>query len=1857
MDKMKSSQINLMKKIKRSTIATIKSSSDSLRDFLNELLAPVKDINDPETIEWCRWLMAGGLTPEEFANEVKQYDNATTCGLVWTANFVAYRCRTCGISPCMSLCAECFQRGNHEGHDFNMFRSQAGGACDCGDTYVMKESGFCGRHGPQAQAEKPNAPDDLMCLPNAIMPRLIFRLIQHMRENCNSPATVTADADAFLNMFHDFSAMGTAMRRVMTRAITDPQVYKDLTEWSHPSADPELSDTMLSTTQSYQHALKSLLNPEPPEELKDCPSLQEQLVHKTFLEELMFWTVKFEFPQKVVCLLLNMLPDPDYKEPLTRAFVLHYSRIPMMLERSRSPDTLSNRVVHVSVQLFSNESLALKMTTELNLLHVMVVSLKYMMSKILIPNTLHDPEKNFHEVVDCGQQVMKEHCYWPLVSDLNNVLSHRPVAFKFMSDDNLLDMWFVFLSMFQGMNVNQRELCQHVEFEPTTYYAAFSAELEASAYPMWSLVSHLKDESTLHLTKNVLKGCIAALQEWFDAINFTQPVMNDYTQISFHLPLHRYLAVLISQAVKCQGVSLKEILPPPDVLNLAYQHPLMLQVAFYEILNGMWVRNGVQIRGQMMTYIQCNFCNSMVDADLYLLQICATQIEPEKFLSSVIEMFRVTDALSIAPYKNPTTACFEYEFEPAMLESCLTFLATLIDMRANLGVSEAWVSKLEIVTLLCMGDKTHSQLIELMPERSGTGHIRDFDIMLSEVADYRAPSNMQQGMYAPKPQVWEELYDPIHVLLRAVQKRDFQTSIDRFTEYVQQTKKLKPGSGNVWPPFKPPAPCGDPYEDPSKLLQSRIFHAIIFCVLYKAVDRRNVSEHVLALAIYLLEIAILSSPPCCESELCQTECCDRYDVTDTDLTSFYEQDWLSHNLRTVIHSLVFMHEPENNSDCIEMESELDSNDNSHENTEGAVVPGSHFRALVLTPEGEESNTVRSLPVPPIDLPSTSQESNSQLVPVNPSTSAITPRDTGNEVVPVTRPRSLECKKYNKLKRSKALEMEVSQNASGQLASSTSQSSMGKDKGKYGADGGLVTHVSMQVNESIISLLLKLHAQLSGTPDSYVPGQQTAEGLLDSRIGDGPFFIAKVLDRIASLDERCRDYIKETKEALWPKRAEEDGMETKAREAKEREERRRRAKERQQKLIEEFASKQKQFMEKAMETEENCECMEWNDENAAQIKSEYDCVICNQTTPSTQEKPMGLVVLVQASSVLGHKRKSNTEEVLPTSDEEKKVLLREDSLASDFDKRVEELNREFDANSWLLSINVGWDNGVHVQTCGHHLHMDCLKAYLQSLSQQRQQALAVDRGEYACPLCRRLANSVLPLVPELGEVSSVSRSRPLNLANQIGTITNLLKNCVYAPRSSNLTEAMDKSMEDIMNCTYMRFKHKIDSPSPYRFLLFVSSIARTNLEIEIVQKGGSFLTKSNESALIPKRSCIVPLLHVLAIHGRIINQWPIWQTWQQLSELPLEEAETQIANIQKEVPLLLRDPVALLIQFLLFLPLNLDQSYFSCIVKCLYNLLYFQVLSQISVNMTESERESWRDPTTESSSDIKSVDAGLRFVINQLASSSLYVDSGNSSTTSEGNSYSNKQAIEAKVQSLCLPYLRIASLLRHHLFNEEIPEIRSEETEFVRLVYYLELVSEGMNWSKFNAAVALCFPKPGLQAPRTWFRELSTYIERSQRAARNFLTKLHLLWYPPRLLKLPQNYDRIFQYYHKRQCNHCHSVPREASVCLLCGTLVCFKETCCKNGSIFETVQHSFDCGAGTGMFLVVTSSYVIVIRGKRACVWGSVYLDSFGEEDRELKRGKPLFLCPERYQLLEEQWITHRFEHTNKKWVWHRDAL
>lgn len=114
--------------------------------------------------------------------------------------------------------------------------------------------------------------------------------------------------------------------------------------------------------------------------------------------------------------------------------------------------------------------------------------------------------------------------------------------------------------------------------------------------------------------------------------------------------------------------------------------------------------------------------------------------------------------------------------------------------------------------------------------------------------------------------------------------------------------------------------------------------------------------------------------------------------------------------------------------------------------------------------------------------------------------------------------------------------------------------------------------------------------------------------------------------------------------------------------------------------------------------------------------------------------------------------------------------------------------------------------------------------------------------------------------------------------------------------------------------------------------------------------------------------------------------------------------------------------------------------------------------------------------------------------------------------------------------MCLPFLRIASILRHHLYNQQLPSIKAPESEFVRLVYYLELVTEGMDWGCFNAAVAINWPadtEMAVASPRSWCNQLAQFVAKSQIAARSIVVDQHVMWHLPRLLDLPTEYEKIF----------------------------------------------------------------------------------------------------------------------------------
>lgn len=122
----------------------------------------------------------------------------------------------------MSICRNCFKKGDHSTHDFNMFLSQAGGACDCGDTSVMKAEGFCSDHGINNSSNKSPVPGDLMAVAEAVMPQLLLRLLYHFRDSDTEESA--KKCDEYIGMLMELNNMGELMRRVMTKALINPQV-------------------------------------------------------------------------------------------------------------------------------------------------------------------------------------------------------------------------------------------------------------------------------------------------------------------------------------------------------------------------------------------------------------------------------------------------------------------------------------------------------------------------------------------------------------------------------------------------------------------------------------------------------------------------------------------------------------------------------------------------------------------------------------------------------------------------------------------------------------------------------------------------------------------------------------------------------------------------------------------------------------------------------------------------------------------------------------------------------------------------------------------------------------------------------------------------------------------------------------------------------------------------------------------------------------------------------------------------------------------------------------------------------------------------------------------------------------------------------------------------------------------------------------------------------------------------------------------------------------------------------------------------------------------------------------------------
>ena len=74
----------------------------------------------------------------------------------------------------------------------------------------------------------------------------------------------------------------------------------------------------------------------------------------------------------------------------------------------------------------------------------------------------------------------------------------------------------------------------------------------------------------------------------------------------------------------------------------------------------------------------------------------------------------------------------------------------------------------------------------------------------------------------------------------------------------------------------------------------------------------------------------------------------------------------------------------------------------------------------------------------------------------------------------------------------------------------------------------------------------------------------------------------------------------------------------------------------------------------------------------------------------------------------------------------------------------------------------------------------------------------------------------------------------------------------------------------------------------------------------------------------------------------------------------------------------------------------------------------------------------------------------------------------------------------------------------------------------------------------------------------------------------------------------------------------------------------------------ECTRHARRCGFGAGIFTLVHQSVTLLVDGPASAYHPSLYLDAHHEEDRGLRRGKPLYLSAARQAAIHRLWLGQR---------------
>ncbi|PWN37144.1 uncharacterized protein FA14DRAFT_159326 [Meira miltonrushii] len=644
-------------------------------------------------------------------------------------------------------------------------------------------------------------------------------------------------------------------------------------------------------------------------------------------------------------------------------------------------------------------------------------------------------------------------------------------------------------------------------------------------------------------------------------------------------------------------------------------------------------------------------------------------------------------------------------------------------------------------------------------------------------------------------------------------------------------------------------------------------------------------------------------------------------------------------------------------------------------------------------------------------------------------------------------------------------------------------------------------------------------------------------------------------------------------------------------------------------------------------------------------------------------------------------------------------------------------------------------GFYTSTCGHLMHLECFEVYCRSIEQRHAQQIArnhpedLARSEFVCPLCKSLGNVILPVpkaaskvyVPIVDQTTISDWIRKINI-DILKSSTNSLRSDLQETENGTgcFVPWFAEDAQIVLDSWISRMGTASNSSSEHPNRQFLERLCRVLRPLSTKSRAMRVAHQSRTILAPPSRKMYIPeeviayTIDVLEIAQRGTTPTVKEPTKDHVSAPNVSDGMTEqtmdlivafitclrdLAKLEEpnyqaifrhgllmrllphwgghdtvRSPLVLRDPMTLLVEAAAVIPGNLPQvtilMFYVQLIQVVFGVAQPSLWPQsgpggsargmpgLRTNSnTFAPGEEGNAPFAKSDNEaISQVFDDVRGTVANIIGLVGYAR-GNITL---GVDNLDDASLAKMICTYCLPFLRRATLLQRAMgvlpLQEKNQEDLSSQSEFIRLMKLLnipfprEALSATATRQTALAGLVEGWIKHAYPQLASIFRPLP--IQPSPLSVSSKSGHHHHPHHPTlqlehphiyELIKLPVNLTTLLMQCQVMKCKRCGNSPPEPAICLECGEILCFQSFCCQGGSDGhgECNRHLEECGHSTGLFFKIKSNIIVLLFQGKGCFTYSPYLDAHGEIDIGLKKGKIQFLHTIRFDELRRQWLQH----------------